>query len=103
MGCSFAQVLCLDENELTDRGVLGFLAPALQVAGGTSRMEQLGVRQNRRITSLGRAGLQRAATHFNGLRATTNNISSDSRSDGPSRMSFSSSPSNPLSISFDIT
>lgn len=65
------QVLCLNENELGDRGVLGFLAPALQVAGGASRLQQLGLRQNARISPLGRAALQQAATHFNSTRATS--------------------------------
>lgn len=67
-------VLSLSENDVSDRSVLASLAPALEaVAGEASRwtLQQLALRQNARITALGRSALLRAATHFNASATTS--------------------------------
>lgn len=60
-------MLSLSANALSDRGVLGYLVPALETAGATSGLQQLVLRQNARITALGVSALQQAAIRFTSM------------------------------------
>ncbi|TYZ65585.1 hypothetical protein PybrP1_007030 [[Pythium] brassicae (nom. inval.)] len=60
-------VLSLAENDVSDRGVTSYLAPAL-AAAPESRLQQLVLRRNARISLLGRASLQSAVESSNASR-----------------------------------
>lgn len=64
------QVLSLSENDVSDRGVTGYLAPAL-AAAPELRLQQLVLRRNVRVSLLGRTALQSAVESLNASRAQT--------------------------------
>ena len=63
----FVQVLSLSGNRLTDRGVLAYVAPVLQIAPASVALEQLVLRDNL-ITALGQKALEAGTVAFNSNR-----------------------------------